>query len=236
MQVSEKTKILILFALFAIALYFMYENSKNTKSKNDKFLERFASDENDMTKSDMSEFIDVNKSRSSMPSDNSTNMKYEQKLKSPNSATTDDYKSTTYKSGNRLNNTSSLDSFFEGNNAEDNKNNNYTAYTDNEARYAAYSAGRDGKKLTETDKFDAGALLPNETNMDWFDDPYESTSVKASHLINIFRPVGVNTIQTSLKNPSHDLRGTEPNPKYPVSPWMNSSYEPDTNLKSKAFC
>jgi len=235
MPVSEKTKILILLALVAFAVYFMSQNSKNSNTSSYSKLERFDSN-NDMTKSDMSELIDVNQSRSSVPDNSSNNMKYEQKLKSQNSATSDDYKSTTYQSGNRLNNTSSLDSFFEGNVTEDNKNNNYTAFTDNDARYAAYSAGKDSNKLTEKDKFDAGALLPSESNMDWFDDPYESTSVKASHLINIFRPVGVNTIQTSLKNPSHDLRGTEPNPKYPVSPWMNSSYEPDTNLKSKAFC
>lgn len=231
MQVSEKTKILILLALVGFAVYFMSQNSKNSNTVPSGY-EKFESN-SDMTTSDMSDYIDVNKSR--MSGDDSSNAKFEQKLRSLNSAT-DDYKSTTYSSGNRLNNTSELDSFFEGNNTEDNKNNNYTAFVDNNTRYAAYSASKDVKKLTEADKFDTNALLPSETNMDWFDDPYESTSVKASHLINIFRPVGVNTIQTSLKNPSHDLRGTEPNPKYPVSPWMNSSYEPDTNLKSKAFC
>ena len=71
---------------------------------------------------------------------------------------------------------------------------------------------------------------------DWFQDPYESTSVKNTHLINIYRPVGVNTIQTTLKNPSHDIRGSPPNPKYAVSPWQNSSYEPDTNLRNQSLC
>ena len=35
----------------------------------------------------------------------------------------------------------------------------------------------------------------------------------------------------SLKNPTYDFRGTIANPKYNVSPWMNSTYEPDYNVK-----
>jgi hypothetical protein len=91
-----------------------------------------------------------------------------------------------------------------------------------------------------------------------------------NHLINIYRPIGVNTIngtfgsgsktydikgtppnpkcivspwrnstiepdvvkvdtiKSTLKNPSHDIRGVPPNPKYIVSPWQTSSYDPDS--------
>jgi hypothetical protein len=77
--------------------------------------------------------------------------------------------------------------------------------------------------------------LPQEQK-DWFDDPQAKKGINSPHLINIFRPTGVNTIQTTLKNASWDIRGAPPNPKYVVSPWGNSSYEPDTNLKNGSLC
>ena len=236
MAVSEKAKIIILIVLVAFAVYFVMQNSKSEPSDN--YYERFEQTKNnDMTTSNMAEIVDNTKSNSQLSAlpDNNENRQYQQKLTSKNSAATD-YKPSNYKSGSRTSASSSLDSYFEGNHPEDSKNNRYTASSANDTRYSAYTSGKDGGKLTDKDKFDPKSLLPSEKSADWFDDPYESTSVKATHLINIFRPVGVNTIQTTLKNASHDLRGTDPNPKYPVSPWMNSSYEPDSNLKSKAFC
>lgn len=40
--------------------------------------------------------------------------------------------------------------------------------------------------------------------------------------------VGVNTIGQAKKNATHDLRVEPPNPKMQVSPWQNSTIEPDT--------
>lgn len=77
-------------------------------------------------------------------------------------------------------------------------------------------------------KTDEG-LLPVEEK-DWFED-VTPTRIKNRHLINIYRPVGVNTISTSLKNPSLDIRGNPANPKTVVSPFLNSSIEPDHNLR-----
>jgi hypothetical protein len=42
----------------------------------------------------------------------------------------------------------------------------------------------------------------------------------------------VDTVGQSMKNPSYDIRGNIPCPKIVVSPFMNSSYDPDTNLRS----
>jgi hypothetical protein len=77
-------------------------------------------------------------------------------------------------------------------------------------------------------KTDEG-LLPVEEK-DWFED-VTPTRIKNRHLINIYRPVGVNTISTSLKNPSLDIRGNPANPKTVVSPFLNSSIEPDHNIR-----
>ena len=101
--------------------------------------------------------------------------------------------------------------------------------------YAKYMTGKP-KKMTDVDKFDVDALLPQDRNKDWFDDPYSGASIKNTHLINIYRPIGVNTIQTSLKNPSLDIRGAPVNPKTVVSPFLNSSYEPDTNIRNQSLC
>jgi hypothetical protein len=44
--------------------------------------------------------------------------------------------------------------------------------------------------------------------------------------------IGVNTVGSSLRHgPRGDLRGDVPNPKIFVNPWLNSTIEPDTNIK-----
>lgn len=40
--------------------------------------------------------------------------------------------------------------------------------------------------------------------------------------------VGINTVGTSRRNPNLSLRAEPPNPKVIVSPWMNSTIDPDT--------
>ena len=44
--------------------------------------------------------------------------------------------------------------------------------------------------------------------------------------------IGVNTVGQSLKNPSYDLRSAPACPKFVVSPFLNSTIEPDFNIKS----
>lgn len=83
------------------------------------------------------------------------------------------------------------------------------------------------------DQFDVEKMLPNEIEEDWFDvEPLQSTKkIKGPHLIHPKVQMGVNTVGTSKKYASHDIRGDIPNPKTNVSPWLNSSIEPDTNLR-----
>ena len=83
-------------------------------------------------------------------------------------------------------------------------------------------------------KYDAKDFLPKEINNKWFDTDFSQAkfNVNDDKLINTERyVVGINTVGQSLKNASYDIRGTIPNPKFSVSPWNNSTYEPDTNLK-----
>jgi len=85
--------------------------------------------------------------------------------------------------------------------------------------------------MNDEDIFKSEEYLAKETNQNWFEVPPEPISIKNRHLINISRPIGVNTIGNSLRNPSYDLRGSPPNPKFIVSPWMQSTIEPDLNIK-----
>ena len=83
-------------------------------------------------------------------------------------------------------------------------------------------------------EYDSSQYLPKEINDEWFETDFTQAkyNLNDDKLINTNRYIiGVNTVGQSLKNPSYDIRGTIPNPKYTVSPWMNSTYEPDTNIK-----
>ena len=82
-------------------------------------------------------------------------------------------------------------------------------------------------------KYNAKDYLPQEINNEWFElDWKQSKKTGNKSLINTDKyVVGVNTVGQSLKNASYDIRGTIPNPKYTVSPWNNSTYEADYNLK-----
>ena len=82
--------------------------------------------------------------------------------------------------------------------------------------------------------YDAHDFLPKEVNDSWFDTDFSQAkyNVNDDKLINTERYViGINTVGQSLKNASYDIRGTVANPKFSVSPWNNSTYEPDFNIK-----
>lgn len=99
--------------------------------------------------------------------------------------------------------------------------NNFAALDSVSNKYAAYV----------TKKTDEG-LLPVEdvAESGWFEDP-TPVRIKNSQIINIYRQVGVNTQGSSRKNASLDLRGAPANPKTVVSPFLNSSIDPDVNIK-----
>lgn len=82
--------------------------------------------------------------------------------------------------------------------------------------------------------YDAKDYLPKEVNEDWFNTDFSQAKYKMNDdkLINTERyVVGINTVGQSLKNASYDIRGAINVPKYSVSPWNNSTSEPDYNLK-----
>ena len=83
--------------------------------------------------------------------------------------------------------------------------------------------------------YNAKDYLPKEINEEWFDTDFSQAkyNINDDNLINVDRYIiGINTVGQSLKNASYDIRGTVANPKFSISPWNNSTIEPDYNIKS----
>lgn len=165
-----------------------------------------------------------------------------QKFNSRNKARSGEYKRSSYSGGRRgALGPSDWDDYFDHNNnvignAETGDNDRFLPVDETNNGFAVFkSKGRatcgSNQNCEPEDLFDVDKYLPQEVNDDWFEVQPEPISVKNRHLINITKPIGINTIGTSLKNASYDIRGAPSCPKFVVAPWLNSSIEPDTNLK-----
>ena len=71
-------------------------------------------------------------------------------------------------------------------------------------------------------------LLPNDPNSKWAQvNPMGSGDIAGKNFLNAGALIGVNTVGQSLRNASWDLRSEPPNPQLQVSPWMQSTIEPE---------
>ena len=71
-------------------------------------------------------------------------------------------------------------------------------------------------------------LLPNDANSKWAQvNPMGAGDISGKNFLNAGALIGVNTVGSSLRNASWDLRSEPPNPQVSVSPWLNSTIEPD---------
>ena len=75
-------------------------------------------------------------------------------------------------------------------------------------------------------------LLPKDLNTTWQQaSPSTSGSLESKNFVNAGFHIGVNTVGQSLRNANRQLRSDPPNPQVKVSPWMQSTIEPDINRK-----
>lgn len=83
------------------------------------------------------------------------------------------------------------------------------------------------------DKLTAEDLLPKDAaNSKWSQvNPAGQGSVKDQNFLQAGYHVGLNTTQGTMKNANLQLRSDPVAPKSLVSPWLNSSYEPDVMRK-----
>ncbi len=159
-----------------------------------------------------------------------------------NKASSNEYKQSSYSGGKRgsLGPSEWADYFDHNNNiianAQSGQNDKFVPIDETNGELAIFKSQSkktcgSSQDCEPEDLFNAEDYLPQEVNDDWFEVQPEPISVKNRHLINVTKPIGVNTIGTSLRNASHDIRGTPSCPKFVISPFMNTSIEPDTNLK-----
>ena len=82
------------------------------------------------------------------------------------------------------------------------------------------------------DVLSSGDLLPNDANSKWAQvNPNGQGALGDKNFLNAGYHVGVNTVGQSLRNANRQLRSDPPNPQVKVSPWMQTTIEPDVNRK-----
>jgi hypothetical protein len=71
-------------------------------------------------------------------------------------------------------------------------------------------------------------LLPSDPNSQWAQvNPQGSGDIQGKNFLSAGALIGINTIGQSLRNANLQLRAEPPCPQVTVSPWMNSTIEPD---------
>jgi len=232
MGFSERTKIMLLVIVAIVFLYIVNYYNNNSSSE--------------PIHNDGSLTYDVSNGQVGQNDEDSQSSNYESSCPSSMSMSEDPvlarrfstrdgakngYKSASFKQGKRGGASANLSDFFEeGNPINVNTQGDFSGRDETGGNLASYVPGKKQKSCVE-DKFNADELLPqNSTASDVFED-VQATSIKNPHMINIARPYGVDTVSSSLKNASRDVRGNVTNPRRIVSPWNNSSIEPDLNLR-----
>jgi hypothetical protein len=75
---------------------------------------------------------------------------------------------------------------------------------------------------------DPADLLPKDTNSQWAQlNPAGGADFKNVNLLKAGYNIGIDTVGSSLRNGNLQVRSEPPNPTTIVSPWMNTTIEPD---------
>ena len=78
----------------------------------------------------------------------------------------------------------------------------------------------------------AAELLPQDSNSRWAQAvPSGTGSLQDKNFLNAGFHVGINTVGQTLRNANRQLRSEFPNPQVKVSPWMQTTIDPDINRK-----
>ena len=76
-------------------------------------------------------------------------------------------------------------------------------------------------------------LLPQDANSAWAQaSPGGQCSLGDQNFLNAGFHVGINTVGQSLRNSNLQLRSEPANPQLKVSPWLQSTIEPDANRRA----
>ena len=82
------------------------------------------------------------------------------------------------------------------------------------------------------DVLTSAELLPNDANSKWAQvAPSGQGSLQDKNFLTAGYHVGINTVGQTLRNANRQLRSEPPNPQQQVSPWGQTTIEPDSNRK-----
>ena len=82
------------------------------------------------------------------------------------------------------------------------------------------------------DQLSPGELLPKDANSAWAQsNPSGQGDVGSQNFLNAGYHVGINTVGQTMRNPNLQLRSEPANPQVKVSPWLQSTIEPDSNRR-----
>lgn len=83
------------------------------------------------------------------------------------------------------------------------------------------------------DQLTPSELLPGDPNSKWAQvNPSGQGDLKDQNFLNAGYHIGVNTVGQTLRNANLQLRSEPPNPQVKVSPWLQTTIEPDTNRRA----
>lgn len=244
---SNQLSLIILLIIIGTTLYFLSESSSNQAIKNEGEMEieaeAEAESEVDMIQASEEGLTEeeevLSMVQNNMEESSSNNMMAEEEERIRQVQKQGNMQEETTKSSN-------LDAYFQ-NSGETDLNRNTFGPNDSGSIGAdlntAYQNPLPGDSCRDCIDFSknkqreykSSDYLPQDVNDEWFETDFSNAKyqVDDDKLINTDKyVVGINTVGQSLKNPSYDIRGTIPNPKVTVSPWNQSTIEPDFNLKS----
>ena len=96
-----------------------------------------------------------------------------------------------------------------------------------------FAAGNAPSNCYPKNQLNAKDLLPADPNSKWAQvNPQGAGDIAGKNYLNAGALIGVNTVGQSLRNASWDLRSEPANPQVAVSPWFNSTIEPDVNRRT----
>ena len=82
------------------------------------------------------------------------------------------------------------------------------------------------------DVLSSGDLLPNDANSLWAQvSPSGQGSLADQNFLTSGFHIGINTVGQSLRNANRQLRSEPANPQVKVSPWMQTTIDPDINRR-----
>lgn len=96
-----------------------------------------------------------------------------------------------------------------------------------------FAAGNAPSNCYPKNQLNPKELLPADPNSKWAQvNPQGAGDIAGKNYLNAGALIGVNTVGQSLRNASWDLRSEPANPQVAVSPWFNSTIEPDVNRRT----